>query len=381
MDDPAPRFSWILSSTRRGVKQAAFEIRVATTEELVRSDQPDVWASGRVASADPWAKYAGKPLASRTRYYWSVRVWTGRESPTRLGEAHLVRDGLPGRGRVARPVDRGPRARERRLARPKAKPTTRRSARRASSAGRSRWLTSGFAAARNKNDQGECRELRPAPMLRKSFTLDKPVRSGPRLRVAASPTTTSRSTAARVSDSVLDPGFTDYSKTVLYTTHDVTALLRQGENVIASELGSGHFDDATRTWDWGWEKAQWRATPRLRLDLHVDVRRRHRDSSCAPTTRWKVSVDGPTRYDSYYLGETYDARREIAGWDRPGFDDSALGGGAGGGRRPRARCARRRSEPIRVVDKRRAGHAQRAVAGRRSSTTSARTSPAGPRSA
>jgi alpha-L-rhamnosidase len=71
------------------------------------------------------------------------------------------------------------------------------------------------------------------------------------------------------SEAELDPGFTNYAKTVLYTTHDVTALVRQGENVIASELGSGHFDDATRTWDWGWTDAEWRATPRLRLELHL----------------------------------------------------------------------------------------------------------------
>ena len=135
--DPAPRFSWILSSARRGVKQAAFEIRVATTEELVRSDQPDVWASGRVASADPWAKYAGKPLASRTRYYWSVRVWTGRESPTEWAKPDLVRDGLPvPRTSGAASGSRAPSARASGR-RPKVKPTTRRSARRASSAGRS----------------------------------------------------------------------------------------------------------------------------------------------------------------------------------------------------------------------------------------------------
>jgi alpha-L-rhamnosidase len=36
-----------------------------------------------------------------------------------------------------------------------------------------------------------------------------------------------------------------------------------------------------------------------------------------------VSVAGPNRYDSFYLGETYDARRETPGWDRPGFDDRA----------------------------------------------------------
>jgi alpha-L-rhamnosidase len=72
-----------------------------------------------------------------------------------------------------------------------------------------------------------------------------------------------------ISDRVLDPAFTDYSKTVLYATHDVTGRLRDGENVLAAELGSGHFDDATRTWDWGWEQAEWRGTPRLRINLWI----------------------------------------------------------------------------------------------------------------
>ena len=68
---------------------------------------------------------------------------------------------------------------------------------------------------------------------------------------------------------MLDPGFTDYSETVLYTTHDVTALVRPGENVLASVLGSGQYDAAARSWDWGWDEAEWRATPRLRLDLYL----------------------------------------------------------------------------------------------------------------
>ena len=87
--------------------------------------------------------------------------------------------------------------------------------------------------------------------------------------VEASSAGTSAWDGAPASDAVLDPGFTNYARTVLYTTHDVTALLRQGENVIATELGSGQFDDQARTWDWGWHLAEWRATPRLRLDLYV----------------------------------------------------------------------------------------------------------------
>jgi alpha-L-rhamnosidase len=346
--DPSPRLSWILSSARRGVKQAAFEIRVATTEELVRSDQPDVWASGRVASADPWATYAGKPLASRTRYYWSVRAWTGSESPTEWAKATWFETAYlsaaewrgqwiagPERASVGSAAEGEADDAEVRTAGEFCRPVG--------------WLTSGFAAARNKNDQGECRELRPAPMLRKSFTLDKPVRSA-RVYASGLAYDALRVNGSAASDSVLDPGFTDYSKTVLYTTHDVTALLRQGENVIASVLGSGHFDDATRTWDWGWEKAQWRGVPRLRLDLHVT----YADGSetlVRSDESWKVSVDGPTRYDSYYLGETYDARREIAGWDRPGFDDSRWAA-ARVVEAPAGTLRAQMQEPIRVVDKR-----------------------------
>ena len=41
---------------------------------------------------------------------------------------------------------------------------------------------------------------------------------------------------------------------------------------------------------------------------------------------WKVSVDGPNRYDNYYQGETYDARKAITGWNLPSFDAFELGG-------------------------------------------------------
>jgi alpha-L-rhamnosidase len=122
----------------------------------------------------------------------------------------------------------------------------------------------------------------------------------------------------------LEPAFTNYSKTVLYTTDDVTDLLKPGENVVSVVLGSGHFDDAARTWDWGWEFAEWRATPRLRLDLRISYADGS-DEVVASDATWKVSTDGPTRFDSYYLGETFDARREIPGWRGTGFDDRAWG--------------------------------------------------------
>lgn len=320
IDERQPRLGWRIRSARRGVRQAAFQVRVASDAERLRRGEPDAWDSGRVSSADPWTSYRGRALASRTRYHWSVRVFlpdgtaSAWSEPSWFETAYLSADEWRGRW-IAGPE----RANVGSAAEGEADDAAIRAA--GELCRPVGWPTRGFAVARNRNDQGECRELRPAPMLRKSFRVDKPVR---RARVYASGLAVNALSlnGRAVSESVLDPAFTDYSRTVLFTTHDVTAHLRQGENVVASVLGSGHFDDATRTWDWGWEKAQWRGVPRLRLDLRVE----HADGSetvVASDETWKVSVSGPTRYDSYYLGETYDARREIAGWDRPGFDDSA----------------------------------------------------------
>jgi alpha-L-rhamnosidase len=351
VDDAAPRLSWILASERRGVRQAAFRILVGTDEKALTRGSADAWDSGLLESPDPWATYAGAPLVSRTRYYWSVRVWLedGSSSawaePTWFETAYL--DPAEWRGRwIAGPERASVSSADDgeaddaaiRAAGEFCRPIG--------------WLTSGFAAARNANDQGECREVRPAPMLRRSFRVDRPVR---RARVYSSGLAYNALSVngTAVSDAVLDPAFTDYGKTVLYTTHEVTALVREGENVIATVLGSGRYDDATRTWDWGWEKAQWRGVPRLRLDLHLDYADGSRQV-VASDDAWRVSVDGPTRYDSYYLGETYDARREIPGWDRPGFDDSSWGAARvveGPAGVPRAQVL----EPIRVVAERPAG--------------------------
>jgi alpha-L-rhamnosidase len=184
-------------------------------------------------------------------------------------------------------------------------------------------------------------------MLRKSFTISKPVA---RARIYSSGLAYNRLTVngKPTSDSVLDPNFTDYSKTVLFTTHDVTALVQQGENVIASELGSGHFDDATKTWDWGFEQAQWRARPRLLLDLYVTYFD-GTEQVISSDGSWRVSVAGPTRYDSLFLGETFDARSEIAGWDRPGFNDSSWDS-AQLVKAPRGELRAESNEPIRIIE-------------------------------
>ena len=84
IDIPHPRLSWQLQDSRRGVRQAAYEIRVASSPELLAQDHADVWDSGRVDSDQSVnVLYGGPAPESRRRYYWQVRVWDtqGQASP------------------------------------------------------------------------------------------------------------------------------------------------------------------------------------------------------------------------------------------------------------------------------------------------------------
>src|SRR6266446_2042243 len=47
-----PRLSWRLNDPRRGAVQIAYEIRVASSSEKLQRNEPDVWDSGKIMSAD-----------------------------------------------------------------------------------------------------------------------------------------------------------------------------------------------------------------------------------------------------------------------------------------------------------------------------------------
>jgi len=71
-----PRLSWQLVSSETGEAQTAYEIRAGSTAAGLAAPHPDIWDSGEVMSDRsvlvPWG---GKPLASRSRVFWQVRVW------------------------------------------------------------------------------------------------------------------------------------------------------------------------------------------------------------------------------------------------------------------------------------------------------------------
>lgn len=82
IDETSPRLSWELRSgepNRRGQKQTAYQIVVATSEAKLKADQPDLWDSRKTESdATNQIVYDGRALAPRQECWWKVRTWNER---------------------------------------------------------------------------------------------------------------------------------------------------------------------------------------------------------------------------------------------------------------------------------------------------------------
>jgi len=273
IDTGHPLLGWVVTSPGRGASQSKYEIRVATSESSLRRGQDLVWDSGAVRSSQSYdIAYGGAALASQSRYYWQVRVWDGHGTASQWS---------------------GPDA----------------------------WFETAFLDPNQFAGDwigGATTQSGPELQLRKNFALGKQPITKARLYVAGLSYPYVSVDGRPVTDHVLDTAFTNYSKTVDYTTYDVTQLVRGGSNAIAVSLGNGFYAGGAADYPSSGESWQ-PAQPTLKLELEVwgadgTATRVVSDGS------WKVST-GPTTANSPAT-ETYDARLEKPGWTQTGYDDS-----------------------------------------------------------
>jgi alpha-L-rhamnosidase len=164
----------------------------------------------------------------------------------------------------------------------------------------------------------EPKEGLAAPLFRKAFSTAPKKIMRARAYVAGLGYTTFWLNGKRLDDYLLHPGFARYNKTAYYTVYDLTGQLEK-DNVLAFELGRGWYGMTTPTL-WGETFCRdWMAEPALRTLVTIDY---------ADGTRQMVVSDpsvktapGPILFDSVKAGEIYDARKEVPGWNRAGFDD------------------------------------------------------------
>ena len=76
LDIQNPQLFWKMEKQGRGAKQTAYQVQVASSENLLAKDSADFWDSGKVISDQSiQIKYNGKPLQSGMEVSWRVRIW------------------------------------------------------------------------------------------------------------------------------------------------------------------------------------------------------------------------------------------------------------------------------------------------------------------
>ena len=282
LDDRQPRLSWRLDAEhRRGARQTAYQLLVSSEPGGV----PDLWDSGKVASdSSLHIPYAGKPLRSRQRAWWRVRVWDERGRMGESTERACWEMGL---------LDR--------------------------SDWKAQWIAGTLTGGRWTSV--------PAPYLRKTFFVGARVTRA-RLYATALGLYEARLNGQRVGDHQLAPGWTDYRKRVRYQAFDVTPLLVVGDNTLGAILGDG--------WYCGHVGSRGRQLygdrPKFLAQLVIDYLDGRADIIGTDST-WRFAY-GPLLEGDLLMGESYDARLAFPGWDKPGFDDrgwqpARLGNGNG----------------------------------------------------
>jgi len=289
IDTQHPRLSWALErvDARRGARQTAYHIVVQ------QADGEIVWDTGRVESDQTTQiVYAGRPLRQTARYEWRLRVWDERDEASDWSVAAWTM-GRWGPGWTnARGHDGG-----------------------ADDLPAAVWIGAPLGDTWNE------RASQPSTYLRKQFTLAAPVRWAV-VYASALGLYELRINGQRVGDHILAPEWTDYDTKAQYQGYDVTALLREGENVIGAVLGPGWYAGQLGLGAafLGIERGYYGRLLRFIAQLHIEGA----DGTTQVVSTdgsWRYTTDGPIRAADILAGEIYDARREMPGWDAPGFDD------------------------------------------------------------
>lgn len=163
---------------------------------------------------------------------------------------------------------------------------------------------------------GQQREIRaiavetrpgPNPEFRRCFHLDStPTRA--QLHATALGNGVFRINGVPVSDAVLDPPQTNYERTILYRSVDVTHLVRQGSNELTVAVGRGFFASRGAT-VWGWHLAPWHREPTVLAQLELAFADGH-ETMIGTDATWEARSTGVV--ETTYGGE--DHTDEVGEW-------------------------------------------------------------------
>jgi len=267
VDVTQPSLDWILESSQRGDRQTAYQILAASSQSLLDQNTGDVWDSGKVISDDTiQIPFAGKPLKSAQQVFWKVRVWDAKNKASAWSPAATWTMGL-------------------------LEPSA--------------WQAHWIAAPTNA----------PSILLRHEFTV-RPGLIRATVFVCGLGQYELSANGKKVGDNLLAPGWTQYKKTCLYDTLDLTSQLNRGPNAVGIILGNGMYNitgDRVRYVKFTQSFGPLQAIAQILLD-YADGSR----EIIGTDSSWQTGPS-PVTFNNIFAGEDYDARLEQKGWDESGF--------------------------------------------------------------
>jgi alpha-L-rhamnosidase len=302
VDVRQPRLSWILQSNLRGDAQTAYQILAASSEAALKKDSGALWDSGKTTSDETiQIPYSGKPLKSSQQVFWKVRAWDANGKVSKWSSTATWTMGI---------LD-----------------STEWNAKWISASGAEKYGMSYPSFARadfnrrqafvgahpNADKPGEPNFS--SLLARREFA----VKSGLAraiIHVTGLGQYELSVNGKQVGDAILAPGWTDYRKTVLYDTFDITRQIKKGDNAVGVILGNGMYNiqpDYVRYVKFLNSFGPLKVIAQLRLEYaNGSVETIVTDQS------WQVAP-GPITFNNIFGGEDFDARLVPAGWDKPGF--------------------------------------------------------------
>ena len=159
-----------------------------------------------------------------------------------------------------------------------------------------------------------CENYVSAPYFRKSFNVCENINSA-QLTVCGLGFYELYVNGKNITKGLLAPYVSNPDVLLYYDTYDIKSELKQGKNVIALVLGNGFLNNpGGNVWDF--DKATFRDAPKLALRLDINGEKLFESDESF------VCACSPIIFDDYRMGEHYDAREEIKGWNEIDFDDS-----------------------------------------------------------
>lgn len=150
------------------------------------------------------------------------------------------------------------------------------------------------------------------PMLRTNFKSESKKIQKARLYVTARGVYDFYINGKRIHNDYFNPGLTQYNKTHMYQTFDVTPYVYVGKNAMGAILGEGWWSGGSTYMPEKWNFFGDRQSLLAQLVLTYEDGKEQ--TIVTTPDLWQYSNEGPVIYSSFFQGEVYDARKEQKNW-------------------------------------------------------------------